>query len=111
MNYTLLEHHLRETYAEMLYVYHLYHEKILSPQWVEMSDDRQPWLDRAEKELRDAGLISPHASFLHIEQHSDPVGPHASQPESSLCRDQLRLKVLCLFLCLLGFPAAFCIFL
>lgn len=52
-----LEIRLKETYAEMLYVYHLYHEKILSPQWVEMSDDRQPWLDRAEKELHDAGLI------------------------------------------------------
>lgn len=53
----VLECRLKETYAEMLYVYHIYHEGILSPQWVEMSDDRQPWLNRAEKELREAGLI------------------------------------------------------
>lgn len=43
------------TYAEMLYAYALHRGKM--PAWVDMSDDRKPWIDRAEKDLKEIGWI------------------------------------------------------
>jgi hypothetical protein len=42
---------LVDTYAEMLYAYSGCHS------WADMSDDRKPFLDRAERELQEMGKI------------------------------------------------------
>ena len=50
---TIEKNRLVVTYAEMLYAYSKPEVFI----WPDMSDDRKPWIDRAENELKGMGWI------------------------------------------------------